>query len=51
VSNLLADQRLAGVLALVIGELTLFVVMAALLLRWSQIDTTSDDFQLQLSTK
>lgn len=42
VPNLLADQQLAGMLALAIGELTLFVVMVALLLRWSQTDSMSD---------
>ena len=40
VPDLLADQRLAGMLALAIGELTLFVVMAALLLHWNQLDST-----------
>ncbi|HEX8933710.1 MAG TPA: cytochrome c oxidase assembly protein [Pseudonocardiaceae bacterium] len=43
VPNLLADQRLAGMLALAIGELTLFVVMGALLLRWNQLDDMFDE--------
>lgn len=43
VPSLLADQRLAGMLALAIGELTLFVVMVALLLRWSQTDSMFDE--------
>jgi cytochrome c oxidase assembly factor CtaG/putative copper export protein len=43
VPNLLADQRCAGMLALAIGELTLFVVMVALLLRWSRTDSMFDE--------
>jgi len=43
VPHLLADQRLAGMLALAIGEFTLFVVMVALLLRWSQTDSMFDE--------
>ncbi|MBV9144127.1 MAG: bifunctional copper resistance protein CopD/cytochrome c oxidase assembly protein [Pseudonocardiales bacterium] len=46
VPNLLADQRFAGMLALAIGELTLFVVMVALLLRWSQTDSMFDESSL-----
>jgi cytochrome c oxidase assembly factor CtaG len=38
VPNLLADQRLAGELALLISELSLFVALAALLLRWQRVD-------------
>jgi cytochrome c oxidase assembly factor CtaG/putative copper export protein len=43
VPGLLADQRLAGMLALAIGELTLFVVMVALLLRWNQTESMFDE--------
>jgi putative copper resistance protein D len=42
VPDLLADQRLGGILALVIGELSLFVMMIALLARWHRLDGTSD---------
>lgn len=38
VPDLLGDQRLAGLLALVLGELTLLVMMGALLARWSRLD-------------
>ncbi|WP_461142918.1 cytochrome c oxidase assembly protein [Salinifilum aidingensis] len=38
VPDLLADQRLGGILALVIGELVLFGMLAALLARWSRTD-------------
>lgn len=38
VPSLLADQHLAGGIALAIGEVTLLAAMAALLLRWNRID-------------
>jgi cytochrome c oxidase assembly factor CtaG/putative copper export protein len=43
VPDLSADQRLAGVFALAIGELALFVVLAALLTRWNRVDDSGDD--------
>jgi cytochrome c oxidase assembly factor CtaG len=45
VPQLLADQRLAGILALVIGELSLFLMMIALLARWHQLDGISGEAQ------
>jgi len=42
VPDLLSDQRLAGLLALGIGELTLFVVLAALVSRWNAVDDGDD---------
>lgn len=39
VPDLLADQHLAGILALALGEFTQFVVLIALLARWYEIDT------------
>ena len=38
VPNLLADQWLAGLIGLLIGEVALFAALAALVLRWSQVD-------------
>jgi putative copper resistance protein D len=38
VPHLLADQRLAGILALVIGELALLGMIAVLLVRWGSFD-------------
>lgn len=43
VSSLLADQWLAGVLALVIGELTLLLALAVLLVRWHRAAEQDDD--------
>jgi putative copper resistance protein D len=42
VPDLLADQRLAGAIALVLGELSLFVVLAALLARWNSVESAAD---------
>jgi putative copper resistance protein D len=42
VPDLLADQRLAGVFALVLGELTLLVVLTAVLMQWNGIDEDTD---------
>ncbi|MGH3438915.1 MAG: cytochrome c oxidase assembly protein [Sciscionella sp.] len=41
VHSLLADQRLGGEIALLLGESALFVAMAALLLRWSSVDNAA----------
>lgn len=38
VSSLLAEQRVGGVVALVVGEISLFVAMLVLLLRWGRVD-------------
>lgn len=38
VPDLLADQRLAGILALLTGELLLLVMLAVLLARWGKLD-------------
>jgi putative copper resistance protein D len=38
VSNLLADQRVGAVIALTVGEISLFVAMLVLLLRWGRVD-------------
>jgi len=43
VHDLLADQRVAGILALVLGELTLLIAMIVLLLRWSGLDEVASD--------
>ncbi|GAA4827124.1 bifunctional copper resistance protein CopD/cytochrome c oxidase assembly protein [Saccharopolyspora rosea] len=40
--DLPADQWTAGLIALLIGELSLLVALAALLLRWSQVDDAED---------
>lgn len=42
VPDLLADQRLGGILALVLGELVLFAMMAVLLARWTRLDDVPD---------
>lgn len=42
VPDLLADQRLGGILALVLGELVLFAMMAVLLARWTRLDDLPD---------
>jgi len=42
VTDLHAVQRLGGIIALVVGELTLFVALAALLVRWNTVDTEDD---------
>lgn len=41
VPDLAADQRIAGVLALVLGEVTLMVMLATLLAGWQRVDTAS----------
>jgi putative copper resistance protein D len=38
VPDLLAEQRVAGILALVIGELVLLGILAVLLTRWGQLE-------------
>jgi putative copper resistance protein D len=38
VSSLLAEQRVGGVVALTVGEISLFVAMAVLLRRWGRVD-------------
>ncbi|TNC20202.1 cytochrome c oxidase assembly protein [Amycolatopsis alkalitolerans] len=42
VPDLHADQRLAGLLALVVGELTLLVVLGALIGRWARVDADDE---------
>ncbi len=42
VGDLHADQRLAGILALVVGEVALLAVLAALVVRWSRVDAADD---------
>lgn len=42
VHDLHGDQRLAGVLALVLGELALLVVLGALLARWTAVDKAGE---------
>lgn len=42
VHNLLADQRTAGELALLIGEVALQVAVVALVVRWGHLDDASD---------
>lgn len=46
VHSLLADQRLAGGIALAVGEASLLVALVALLLRWQQLDTAPDSVGL-----
>jgi len=43
VPDLLADQRLAGILALVIGEASLLVAVIALLVHWTGLDERGAD--------
>lgn len=40
VPDLVADQRLGGIIALAIGEFAMFVMVAALLARWHRVDDT-----------
>jgi putative copper resistance protein D len=42
VHSLLADQRVAGVVALAVTEVTLLAVVVVLLLRWSDVEGTAD---------
>jgi putative copper resistance protein D len=42
VHDLLADQRLGGVIALVITEVSLLAVVVVLLLRWSAVENAAD---------
>ncbi|MGI8416184.1 MAG: cytochrome c oxidase assembly protein, partial [Nakamurella sp.] len=42
VPDLLADQRLAGILALAIGETSLFAALVVLLARWAMVDDDPD---------
>jgi putative copper resistance protein D len=53
VPGLLADQRLGGVIALVIGEVGLFAAVVVLLVRWSAVDddprASGPDLSTQLS--
>ncbi|HEX3782905.1 MAG TPA: cytochrome c oxidase assembly protein [Pseudonocardiaceae bacterium] len=43
VHNLLADQRLAGILALILGEASLLVAVIALLVHWTGLDERGAD--------
>ena len=43
VHDLLADQRSAGLLALIIGEASLLIAIVALLAHWSSLDERDDD--------
>jgi putative copper resistance protein D len=51
VPDLAADQRLAGLLALILGELALFVVLAALLARWNTVDDIDEPSRALLETR
>jgi putative copper resistance protein D len=48
VANLLADQRIGGGIALAIGEGSLLLAMAALLLRWSRLEPLGLDVTPEL---
>jgi putative copper resistance protein D len=43
VPDLLADQHLAGLLALLLGEATLLVATVALVVRWPRLDDSTDE--------